>query len=164
MLGYDLRGELPTIRSEHVTIVPGDTVVLGDKVEVKSARRDLCIWELLVMAVRLAWKLPQMLILPTEVFTKRVYVGVESQDVKAVLAQLSETPCVTVQVKVTTSPGHAAVLPSCSTLDTNMTSATGMKCTTSSLDNQPTFSQNNSVRHSTRNTSHLQHSPIVATG
>ena len=43
---------------------------------------------------------------------------------KAALAQLSETPCLTVQVKVTTSPGHAAVLPSCSTLDTNVTSAT----------------------------------------
>ena len=37
MYGYDLLSELPTIRSEHVTIVPGDTVVLGDKVEVKSA-------------------------------------------------------------------------------------------------------------------------------
>ena len=68
-----------------------------------------------------------MLILPTEVLTSRVYVGVESHDVKAVLAQLSETPCVTVQVKVTTSRGHAAVLPFCSTLDTNETSATRMK-------------------------------------
>ena len=37
MLGYDLLSELPTIRSEHVTIVPGDTMVFGDKVEVKSA-------------------------------------------------------------------------------------------------------------------------------
>ena len=78
---------------------------------------------ILVMAVRLAWKLPQTLVLPTEVSERRVYVGVEPHDVKAVLAQLRNSPCVTVQVKVTTSPGHAAVLPSCSTLDTNVTSA-----------------------------------------
>ena len=37
MFGYDLLSELPTIRSEHVTIVPGDTAMLGDKVDVKSA-------------------------------------------------------------------------------------------------------------------------------
>ena len=37
MIGYDLLSELPTIKSEHVTIVPGDTMVFGDKVEVKSA-------------------------------------------------------------------------------------------------------------------------------
>ena len=79
------------------------------------------------MAVRLAWKLPQMLMLPTEVLTSRVYVGVELHDVKALLAQLSETPCVTVQVKVTSSRGHATVLSFCSTLDTNVTSATRMK-------------------------------------
>ena len=75
------------------------------------------------MAVRLAWKLPQTLVLPTEVLLRRIYVGVESHDVKAVLNQLREAPCVTVQVKVTTSPGHAAVLRSCSKLDTNVTSA-----------------------------------------
>ena len=80
----------------------------------------------LAMVVRLASKLPQTLRLPTEVPGVSKYVGVETQDVKAVLAQLSETPCVTVQVKVTTSPGHAAVLPSCSTLDTNVTSAAGI--------------------------------------
>ena len=75
------------------------------------------------MAVRLAWKLPQTLVLPTEVSEQRVYVGTESHDVKAELPQLRKAPCVTVQVKVTTSPGHAAVLPSCSTLDTSVTSA-----------------------------------------
>ena len=75
------------------------------------------------MAVRLAWKLPQTLVLPTEVSEQRVYVGTESHDVKAELPQLRKAPCVTVQVKVTTSPGHAAVLPSCSTLDTGVTSA-----------------------------------------
>ena len=107
--------------------MPGDTLVVGDKVEVKSALRDCPTRVMLVMAVRLARKLPQTLLLPTEVFTSRVYVGVESHDVKAVLAQLSETPCVTVQVKVTSSPGHAAVLPSCSTLDINVTSAARMK-------------------------------------
>ena len=37
MFGYDLLSELPTIWSEHVTIVPGDTTMFGDKVEVKSA-------------------------------------------------------------------------------------------------------------------------------
>ena len=82
---------------------------------------------MLVMSVRLAWKLPQVLVLPTEVSERRVYVGVKSHDVKAVLAQLRKTPCVTVQVKVTSSPGHAAVLLSCSTLDTKVTSATRMK-------------------------------------
>ena len=70
---------------------------------------------MLIMAVRFASKLPQTLVLPTEVSERRVYVGVESHDVKAVLAQFRKTPCVTVQVKVT-SPGHAAVLPPCSTL------------------------------------------------
>ena len=75
------------------------------------------------MAVRLAQKLPQTLVLPTEVSERRVYVGVESDDVKAVLVQLRKTPCVTVQVKVTTSHGHAAVLPFYSTLDINVTSA-----------------------------------------
>ena len=75
------------------------------------------------MAVRLAWKLPQILMLPTEVSERRVYVGTESHDVKAELPQLRKAPCVTVQVKVTTSPGHAAVLPSCSTMDTSVTSA-----------------------------------------
>ena len=79
------------------------------------------------MAVRLARKLPQTLVLPTEVSMRRVYVGVESHDAKAVLAQFRKTPCVTVQVKVTTSPGHAVVLPSCSTLDTNVTSAAARK-------------------------------------
>ena len=79
------------------------------------------------MAVRLAWKLPQTLVLPTDVSDRRRYVGLESHDVKAVLAQLREAPCVTVQVKVTTSPGHAAVLPSCSTLDTSVTSATARR-------------------------------------
>ena len=78
---------------------------------------------MLVIAVRLAWKLPQTLVLPTDVSDRRRYVGLESHDVKAVLAQFREAPCVTVQVKVTTSPGHAAVLPSCSTLDTSVTSA-----------------------------------------
>ena len=78
---------------------------------------------ILVMTVRLAWKLLQTLVLPTEVSEQRVYVGLESYDVKAELAQLRKAPCVTVQVKVTTSPGHAAVLPSCSTLDTSVTSA-----------------------------------------
>ena len=82
---------------------------------------------MLVMSVRLALKLPQMLVLPTEVPGTSTYVGVKSHDVKAVLAQLSETPCVTVQVKVTSSPGHAAVLPSCSTVDTKVTSAAKMK-------------------------------------
>ena len=110
-------------RSKHVITVPGDTLVVGDKVEIKFAVRDCPTRLMLVMDVRLARKLPQTLVLPTEVFTSRVYVGVESHDVKAVLAQLSETPCVTVQVKVTSSPGHATVLPSCSTLDTSVTSA-----------------------------------------
>jgi len=45
------------------------------------------------------------------------------QHVNTALAQLSENPCVTVQVKITSSPGHAAALPSCSTLDTSTTSA-----------------------------------------
>ena len=107
--------------------MPGDTVVVGDKVEVTFALRDCPTRLMLVMAVRLARKLPQTLVLPTEVFTSRVYVGVEPHDVKAVLAQLSETPCVTVQVKITSSCGHAAVLPFCSTLDTNVTSAKRMK-------------------------------------
>ena len=39
--------------------------------------------------------------LPTEVSERRVYVGLESHDVKAELAQLRKAPCVTVQVKVT---------------------------------------------------------------
>ena len=79
---------------------------------------------LLLIAVRFAWKLSQMLMLPNEVPDRRRYVGLESHDVNAVLAQLREAPCVTVQVKVTSSPGHAAVLPFCSTLDINMTLAT----------------------------------------
>ena len=69
--------------------------------------------------MRLAWKLPQTLAgaTCTEVLERRLYVGVESHDVKAVLPQFRKTPCVTVQVKVTTtSHGHTAVLPSCSTL------------------------------------------------
>ena len=107
--------------------MPGDTLVVGDKMEIKFALRDCPTRLMLVMAVRLARKLPQTLVLPTGVFTSRVYVGVESHDVKAVLAQLSETPCLTVQVKATNSPGHAAVLPSCSTLDINVTSAARMK-------------------------------------
>ena len=82
---------------------------------------------MLVMAVRLARKLPQTLVLPTEVSMRRVYVGVKSHDVKAILAQLRKAPCVTVQVKVTTSHGHTAVLPSYSTLDTNVTSAAARK-------------------------------------
>ena len=81
----------------------------------------------LVMAVRLAWKLPQTLVLPTDVSDQRRYVGLESHDAKPVLAQLREAPCVTVQVKVTTSPGHVAVLPSHSTLDTSVTSATARR-------------------------------------
>ena len=81
----------------------------------------------LAMTERLALKLPQTLVLPTEVPGASKYVGVEPHDVNAVLAQLRENPCVTVQVKVTSSPGHAAVLPSCSTLDTNVTSAAGIK-------------------------------------
>ena len=62
-----------------------------------------------------------------KVSERRIYVGLESHDVKAVLAQFREAPCVTVQVKVTTSPGHAALLPSCSTLDTSVTSAIARK-------------------------------------
>ena len=134
--GYDLLcGKLCGIsRSEHVTTVPGDRVVLGDKVEVMSPRRDCPTSVTLVMSVRLALKLPQTLVLPTEVPGASKNVGVESHDVKAVLAQLSEIPCVTVQVKVTTSPGHAAVLPSCSTLDTNVTSAIHNTKSTSNQD------------------------------
>ena len=95
--------------------------------EVKFAVRDCPTRLMLVMDVRLARKLPQTLVLPTEVSTPRVYVGVESHEVKPVLDQLRENPWVTVQVKVTSSPGHAAVLPSCSTLDINVTSAARMK-------------------------------------
>ena len=65
--------------------MPGDTLVVRDKVEVKFAVRDCPTRLMLVMDVRLARKLPQTLVLPTEVFTSRVYVGVESHDVKAVL-------------------------------------------------------------------------------
>ena len=102
------------------------TVVVEDKVEVKSALRDCPTRVMSVMAVRLARKLPQTPVLPTEVFTSRMYVGLELHDVKVVL-QLREAPCVTVQVKVTTSPGHAAVLLFFSTLDTNVTSAAARK-------------------------------------
>ena len=75
------------------------------------------------MADRLALKLPQTLILPGEVPGTSKYVGIELHEENITLAQLRETPCVTVQVKVTSSPGHVAVLPSCSTLDTKLTSA-----------------------------------------
>ena len=84
---------------------------------------------MLVMAVRLAQKLPQTLVLPTEVSERRVYLGVESHDVKVILAQLRKAPCVTVQVKDTTSPGHAAVLPSCSRLDTWKSGISSYYCT-----------------------------------
>ena len=74
--------------------------------------------------VRLAWKLPQFTVSPTEVLAVKTKVGLGLlSHVNTALAQLSENPCVTVQVKTTSSPGHAAVLPSCSTLDTNTTSA-----------------------------------------
>ena len=125
VLGYALLcGEVSVpVRSEHVTTVPGYTLVVGDSVEIMSAWRDCPTWLMLVMAVRFAWKLPKTLVLPTEVWKSTVYVGMESQ-VKAALAQFREPPCVTVQVKVTSTPGHAAVLPSCSTVDTTVTSAT----------------------------------------
>ena len=97
-------------------------VVVGDKVEVMSPSLDLPTRITLVMTERLALKLPQVLVLPVEVTGVSKYVGFESHDANALLAQLRESPCVTVQVKVTSSPGHAAVLPSCSTLDTNVTS------------------------------------------
>ena len=118
----------------------------------------------LAMVERLASKLPQTLRLPTEVPGVSKYVGVESQDVKAVLAQLSETPCVTVQVKVTTSPGHAAVLPSCSTLDTNVTSAAGINIMDISNHLKKFL-----VRHFTSNMeypipSKPHHLPAIATG
>ena len=98
-------------------------MVVGDKVEVMSANWECPTRVTLAMAVRLASKLPQTLVLPTEVAGASKYVGLESHELKTVLAQLRESPCVTVQVKITTSPGHAAALPSCSTLDTNVTSA-----------------------------------------
>ena len=125
MFGYVLLGGkcCVLVGSEHVTTVPGDTIVVGVNVDVKSALEACPTSVLLVMAVRFAWKLPQTLVLPTDVSERRRYVGMESH-VKAVLAQFREPPCVTVQVKITTSPGHAAVLPSCSTLDTNVISAT----------------------------------------
>ena len=118
----------------------------------------------LAMVERLASKLPQTLRLPTEVPGVSKYVGVESHDMKAVLAQLSETPCVTVQVKVTTSPGHAAVLPSCSTLDTNVTSATGINIMDISNHLKKLL-----VRHFTSNMeypipSKPHHLPAIATG
>ena len=90
--------------------------------EVMSPSLDRPTIMTLAMTERLALKLPQTLMLPMEVPRASKYVGVESHDVNAVLAQLRESPCVTVQVKVTSSPGHAAALPSCSTLDTNVTS------------------------------------------
>jgi len=74
--------------------------------------------------VRLAWKLLQLTVSPTEVLSVKTKVGLGLlSHVNTVLAQLSENPCVTVQVKTTSSPGHAAALHSCSTLDTNTTSA-----------------------------------------
>ena len=60
-----------------------------------------------------------------KVSERRIYVGVEPHDVKAVLAQLREAPCVTVQVK--NLSWTDAVLPSCSTLDTGVTSAIARK-------------------------------------
>ena len=68
--------------------------------EVKFAVRDCPTRVMLVMAVRLAWKLPQTLVLPTDVSERRVYLRMESHDVNAELPQLREAPCVTVQVKV----------------------------------------------------------------
>ena len=104
--------------SEHVTTVPGGVGAVGVRVEERFPL-PAPIADLLV---RLAWKLPQLTVSPTEVLAPRTNVGLLSH-VNTVLAQLRESPCVTVHVKITSSPGHAVALPPCSTLDTNTTSA-----------------------------------------
>ena len=70
------------------------------------------------------WRWPESCYSSQYSLARRTNVGLGLlSHVNTALAQLSENPCVTVQVKTTSSPGHAAALPSCSTLDTSTTSA-----------------------------------------
>ena len=94
ILGYGLLCCREPPGSEHVTTVPGDVGVVGVNVEEKFALLALTVEKL----VRLAWKLLQLTVSPTEVLAVKTKVGLGLlSHVNTVLAQLSENPCVTVR-------------------------------------------------------------------